>query len=125
MSSIYYNIKIYFSLIRAKELYVVHPEFLGMCHCIGLAMECKERGYSNLTSETIKEIIPEFNRKFLEAPEDRYGKAFWWDPETKSGRKGRIEAFDKLIEVYRSKKSVKFVLWMSRIYKLLTNKKSN
>ena len=118
----YYNLKIYFGLIRAKELYITHSEFLGMCHCIGLALESKERGYSHLTDKTIKKIIPEFNRIFLEAPEDRYGKAFWWEPETESGRIARIEAFDKLIEIYNSKKSVKFVLWMSKIYKLLTNK---
>lgn len=29
-------------LCKAKQLYETHPEYMGMCHCIGLAIESME-----------------------------------------------------------------------------------
>lgn len=44
----------------------------------------------------VQAIIPEFNREFLKA-KNPFPCGAWWD---KKDRKSRIEAFDKLIEVY-------------------------
>lgn len=115
--------KIYKTLIRAKKLYKEHPEYWGMCHCIGLAFDKRERGSSNYgVGEELTEIIPEFNRNFLNCPKDRYGKAYWWEPDTEPAKLLREEAFDKLIKIYSKKKLTKFVLWIKKQIDIINNK---
>lgn len=87
-------------LCKAKQLFITHPEYIGMCHCIGLALEGKDCGSVDMHLEDIPTYIPEFNRKFLNAPKDRNGKAFWWDSMGEAARKARLQAFDKLIKYY-------------------------
>lgn len=83
-------------LKRAKEIYSNNRlDDIGMCYCI-------ERAYDEIEVYgllTATEIIPEFNRKFLDAPRDRYDRAYWWPVgDTES----RIKAFDKLIKYYET-----------------------
>ena len=87
-------------LKRAKELFVTHPEYWGMCFCIEHAMAGTERGITSYSHRDIVTMIPEFNRKFLNAPKDRYGKAYWWTPDSEEGHNARVKAFDKLIKYY-------------------------
>ena len=62
-----------------------------MCFCFFNVDSEKYRNHVK-----IRERIPEFNREFLEA-KTSYGRGVWWEVDD---RKSRIEAFDKLIEVY-------------------------
>lgn len=87
-------------LKKAKELFVTHPEYWGMCFCIEHAMAGTERGITIYSQRDIITMIPEFNRKFLNAPKDRYGKAYWWTPDSEEGHNARVKAFDKLIKYY-------------------------
>lgn len=89
-------------LKKAKELFVTHPEYWGMCFCIEHAMAGTERGITIYSQRDIITMIPEFNRKFLNAPKDRYGKAYWWIPDSEEGHNARVKAFDKLIKYYES-----------------------
>jgi hypothetical protein len=59
-----------------------------------------ERGITIYSQRDIITMIPEFNRKFLNAPKDRYGKAYWWTPDSEEGHNARVKAFDKLIKYY-------------------------
>nr|DAN43644.1 MAG TPA: hypothetical protein [Caudoviricetes sp.] len=87
-------------LKRAKQLFVEHSEYWGMCFCIEHAMAGTERGINKYDERDVVAMFPEFNREFLEAPKDRYGKAFWWVPDSKEGHDARIKAFNKLIKHY-------------------------
>lgn len=88
-------------LVRAREIFINHPEYWGMCHCIGLAYEGREKGWTDYGCPgRATELIPEFNREFLGAPKDRSGKAYWWEPDSEAGHNARIAAFDKLIKHY-------------------------
>ena len=87
-------------LCKAKQFYETHPEYMGMCHCVGLALSNREYGISDYTSSDIRELIPEFNRNFLNAPKNRNSNEFWWETGTEAGRKARIDAFNKLIDFY-------------------------
>ena len=82
-------------LCKAKQLYETHPEYMGMCHCVGLALSNREYGISDYTSSDIRELIPEFNRNFLNAPKNRNSNEFWW--ETKNTNV-RLECFSFMIE---------------------------
>ena len=87
-------------LKKAKELFVTHPEYWGMCFCIEHAMAGTERGITIYSQRDIITMIPEFNRQFLNAPKDRDGKAYWWTPDSEEGHNARVKAFDKLIKYY-------------------------
>lgn len=65
-----------------------------------LALSNREYGISDYTSSDIRELIPEFNRNFLNAPKNRNSNEFWWETGTEAGRKARIDAFNKLIDFY-------------------------
>lgn len=95
-----FNADVVSVLKRAKELFVTHPEYWGMCFCIEHAMAGTERGITSYSHRDIVTMIPEFNREFLEAPKDRYGKAYWWTPDSEEGHNARVKAFDKLIKYY-------------------------
>lgn len=68
------------------------------CSCAGT-----ERGINIYDECDVVAMFPEFNREFLGAPKDRYGKAFWWTPDDEKGHNARIEAFDKLIKYYEGR----------------------
>lgn len=95
-------------LKKAKELFVTHPEYWGMCFCIEHAMAGTERGITIYSQRDIITMIPEFNREFLEAPKDRYGKAYWWTPDSEEGHNARVKAFDKLIKYYELSVHISF-----------------
>lgn len=95
-----FNANVVSVLKKAKELFVTHPEYWGMCFCIEHAMAGTERGITIYSQRDIITMIPEFNRKFLNAPKDRYGKAYWWTPDSEEGHNARVKAFDKLIKYY-------------------------
>lgn len=83
-------------LKKAKEIFNERNGYWGMCICIEKAYY--EIGGSSLPfNYRASDIIPKFNREFVEAPRDRYDKAYWW-PAT--DRKPRIKAFNKLIHYY-------------------------
>ena len=96
------NIEIVDVLKRAKQIFMDHPEYWGMCHCIGLAYENKKRGSVLCAYPFLAHIIPKFNREFLNAPKNRIGRAYWWETGTEEGNNLRIKAFDKLIEYYET-----------------------
>lgn len=95
--------KKYAILIRARELFIDHSEYWGMCFCIEHAMAGTERGINKYDERDVVAMFPEFNRKFLGAPKDRYGKAFWWEPDSQAGHDARVKAFDKLIAHYKGR----------------------
>ena len=90
-------------LLKAKKLFEDHSEYWGMCFCIEHAMAGTERGINIYDERDVVAMFPEFNREFLGAPKDRYGKAFWWTPDDEKGHNARIEAFDKLIKYYEGR----------------------
>ena len=87
-------------LKRAKQLFIEHPEYWGMCSCIKRSILNVEYGICVISDEQVSAMFPEFNREFLEAPKSRYSRAYWWEPESKEGHDARIKAFDKLIKHY-------------------------
>lgn len=78
---------------KAKDFYLSYRSKY-MCLCF---MHVNDRKYG--TSIKIRKRIPEFNREFLEA-KNNYDNGVWW---LSDDRESRIEAFDKLIEVYSRK----------------------
>ena len=90
-------------LIRARELFINHSEYWGMCFCTEHAMAGTERGINKYDERDVVAMFPEFNRKFLGAPKDRYGKAYWWEPDSQAGHDARVKAFDKLITHYEGR----------------------
>ena len=68
----------------------------GMCYNIYKAIECKNYNY---TRNDIYKIIPELNSEFLDGDWKRES-GFWWNL---SNTEARIEAFDKLINLYEYK----------------------
>ena len=76
---------------KAKDLYLRH-ESSFMCLCFS-RVDYEKYG----TLEKIQERIPEYNREFLNASKKSCIYGTWW---LSDDRKSRIEAFDKLIEIY-------------------------
>ena len=75
---------------KAKVLNLRHRSDY-MCHCFFRVNSIKY-----WDSDKIQKRIPEFNREFLKAKLSCRCRA-WWDTDD---RNSRIEAFDKLIEIY-------------------------
>lgn len=75
---------------KAKDIYLRH-RCDYMCHCF-----CRVSCRKYWTSDKIQERIPEFNREFLKAKLSCTCRAWW----KRTDRNSRIEAFDKLIEIY-------------------------
>lgn len=75
---------------KAKDFYLSYKSN-HMCFCF---FYVDSKKYWN--PDKIREIIPEFNREFLGAKMP-YDNGIWWGNDD---RKSRIEAFDKLIEIY-------------------------
>ena len=65
----------------------------GMCYCIYIAADMLLPRPAYRISLT--RLFPQFNREYL-GGNIIYGP-YWWDPKDK---KSRLEAFDKLIELY-------------------------
>lgn len=87
------NEEILKALIKARKDYN-RARYPGMCHHLA-------RTLSINTYSLIVEIIPEFNRKFLvssEIPTLRQRSVYWWDT---NDYQSRVEAFDKLIDIYQ------------------------
>ena len=77
---------------KAKDFYLRHrSKFMYMCFS-----EVSYEKYGG-GSDQICERIPEFNREFLNANRNPCFYCVWWSSDD---RKSRIEAFDKLIEIY-------------------------
>lgn len=77
---------------KAKDFYLRHRS-LFMCVCFS---EVSYEKYGEGPNQ-ICERIPEFNREFLNANRKSFVYGAWWSSDD---RKSRIEAFDKLIEIY-------------------------
>lgn len=77
---------------KAKDFYLMHRSPF-MCVCFSAVSYEKYGGCPN----QICERIPEFNREFLNANRKSFVYGAWWSSDD---RKSRIEAFDKLIEIY-------------------------
>lgn len=82
------------TITRAKKYYLNNYS-LYMCPCFILSIS--KDGY--VTTADIVQEIPEFNPSTFGVTETNY-KLAWWDSED---RTSRIEAFDKLIEIYEEK----------------------
>lgn len=77
---------------KAKDNYLRHKSSF-MCICF---TDVSYEKYG-LGSVQICERIPEFNMEFLNATRTSCDGGAWWPADD---RNSRIEAFDKLIEVY-------------------------
>lgn len=103
-------------LKKAKALYLENQGKAGMCWCIKvIANEGKTRheqsNKGHVPYASIKAQIPEFNPDYLEGtvkilPNLEVGLEFWWDVDS---IRPRINAFDKLIELYKD--SDKEFIW--------------
>lgn len=92
------NKEIYFIVLAAKYYYVVQinqNNNIGLCHAfcaiyrkIGINVSCF----------AIKDYIPKFNRKFLNAKYQNGG--WWWDT---MDYRSRLSAFEKLLAYYKNK----------------------
>lgn len=88
----------YFIVLAAKYYYVAQINLnnnIGLCHAfcaiytkIGIRISCF----------TIKDYIPKFNRKFLNAKYQNEG--WWWDP---TDHRNRLIAFEKLLTYYKER----------------------
>ena len=86
----------YLIVLAAKYYFIDNnnaKRFFGLCYSFNHVLSTYKYKYKNIT-----DIIPEFNRKFLNAkhPTDPW----WWDTDD---YKSRINAFNKLLECYRNK----------------------
>ena len=81
----------------AKKYYIdtshIYPTG-GMCFAFN---QTANKNYKNDTYDYIRNIIPEFNPIYLNVPSKM---GYWWNF---SDYKSRIEAFDKLINLYKTK----------------------
>lgn len=80
-------------LEMAKTICERHTDY-GMCTCIYIASEVllSKPAYTI----NLAKLFPQFNREYL-GGKAIYG-TYWWHPED---RKSRLEAFDKLIKLYK------------------------
>ena len=78
-------------LLKSNKHYVG-----GMCFCIESV--CNQNNIKFTSTYCIKQNIPEFNSLYL-AGIDEPIQEYWWDPNDKQSR---IEAFDKLINLYKN-----------------------
>ena len=77
---------------KAKDIYLRHGSSY-MCICFA-EVSNEKYGWG---SDQIRERIPEFNMEFLNATRTSCDGGAWWPADD---RNSRIEAFDKLIEIY-------------------------
>lgn len=87
----------YFITLAAKYYYVVQinqNNNIGMCHAFCTIY--RKMGMI-ISSFTIKDYIPKFNRKFLNA---KYGGGWWWDS---TDHRSRLTAFEKLLTYYKER----------------------
>lgn len=97
-------------LIRARKNYN-STKYPGMCYHIALCLPVSSYGF-------IIDYIPEFNRKFLVSKEMlRVRSMYWWDIDD---YQSRLDAFDKLIDIYQTKAEKKPTLW-ERLFKWIRN----
>ena len=87
-------------IIDAKNYYIRHSHS-GMCNVFNRILFLHYYKYIEKTNcnNWIKNNIPEFNSKYLIGIKMSHDK-FWWDITDVDSR---IEAFDKLINLYKTK----------------------
>lgn len=86
-------------LKEAKEFLLKSNKYIGMCECIKCVCELNSIKYT--TIHCIRQNIPEFNYLYLVSSKgmDISIYYYWWYP---SDKQSRIEAFDKLINLYKN-----------------------
>lgn len=88
-------------LKRAKVFYEDYSKTstgaLGMCNAIDRVMSEEDKLLHNIYHNDESKWIPEFNKKFLGGTGSK--KAWYWWPSYDS--ESRLEAFDKLINLYQ------------------------
>ena len=89
MFNIIHNVRVYRWIKRAKKCYYENRDILGMCRAFHIT--------APLLIQCVEDYIPEFNSHDL-AHISNYG--YWWDIDD---RKSRIDAFNKLLEIYKKK----------------------
>lgn len=82
------------AILEMAKVFCVMRPYYGMCNCISTASEI----LLSKPAYTIKltKVFPKFNREYL-GGNLIYGN-YWWDLKD---RKSRLEAFDKLIKLYK------------------------
>lgn len=83
-------------LKEAKQFLIKSDKYIGMCECISCV--CKLNSIKYTTLHCIKQNIPEFNSIYLTG-RDTPVFYFWW---ALCDKQSRIEAFDKLINLYKN-----------------------
>ncbi len=87
----------YLIVLAAKYYYIYNRNanhITGLCHSFNHVLET----YTNKYRNDIIDIIPEFNREFLNAK--RLTDPWWWDT---NDSQSRIKAFNKLLDYYKNK----------------------
>ena len=87
----------YLIVLAAKHYFIGNRNAnyaTGLCHSFNRIIN----EYTDKDKFNITDIIPEFNREFLNAA--RQTDPWWW---TTSDYQSRIKAFNKLLEYYKSK----------------------
>lgn len=93
--------EIYDLLVKSKIQYIQDEHKLwGMCHALDVIC-CKlfPQEVSSHSYSYLQKLIPEFNPKFLNSSETDI-HSYWWFRDDK---RSRLEAFDKLINLYEKK----------------------
>lgn len=83
-------------LKEAKEFLLKSDKYLGMCECIKCV--CNQNNIKFISRCCIEQNIPEFNSIYLTG-KDIPICLFWWPL---CNQHSRIEAFDKLINLYKN-----------------------
>lgn len=83
-------------IIKAAKYYFIDGQESFMCFCFAKAYPEFLEGAGGLTNK-IQKLIPEFNRETLGATTYK-NCSVWWHGDKQD--ECRIEAFDKLIEIY-------------------------
>lgn len=87
----------YLIVLAAKHYFINNRDanhITGLCYCFNRIIN----EYTDKDKFNITDIIPEFNRKFLNAK--NLTDPWWWDT---SDYQSRIKAFNKLLDYYKSK----------------------
>lgn len=86
-------------LKKTKQFLIKSDKYIGMCECIKCVCYINYIKYTTL--QCIKQNIPEFSYLYLVSKIDMDVPVhdYWWDP---SDKQSRIEAFDKLIDLYKN-----------------------
>lgn len=87
----------YLIVLAAKYYFIDHSDtnyIPGLCHCFNRVIN----EYTNKDDFDIRNIIPEFNREFLNAK--HLTGPWWWDTDDYHSR---ITAFNELLKYYKDR----------------------